>query len=245
MVEILLHRGAEINAPDTDNSNVLQMAPFDGHYRVVQILLDNKADANQRDLQGRTAPYFASAGGHKAIVKTLVQLAVDPCIIDMQERNCLHFAAFSVSTEMVCWFLKEGFDPDLTDRDGWTLMHWAVRGGSVNPIRVLKDAGALSSMEAINQWNPLSVAVYNRREFSVVSTIAAICGTIQSWTASIPTFSSSNLEADSNYGNQINPNVVQRVFCDGCFFVIQNSSVPITLYLILTENSRATISMSL
>jgi hypothetical protein len=218
---MLLDKGAGVNAQGRYYGNALQAASLGGYNQVVQILLDKGADVNAQGRHYGNALQAASSGGHNEVVQMLLDNTAS--ITDMQRRNCLHHAASKGSTDLVTWLLEQGFDPNLTDRDGWTSLHWAAKNRSIETIRILKGAGAASSIEAIKGWTPRSVAVYHHNESSVIPAPNITSGSPQSGPALMPTFSSPVFEID---GDKIIPGVFQGGFyCDGCFLVSQESDV--------------------
>ena len=64
MVQILLNKGADVNAQGGEYGNALQAASSGGHDQVVQILLDKGADVNAQRGKYGNALYVASSGGH-------------------------------------------------------------------------------------------------------------------------------------------------------------------------------------
>ena len=65
VVQLLLDKGADINAQGGFFNNVLQAALYKGHEKVVQLLLNRGADINARRVRYvGTALHAASYGGH-------------------------------------------------------------------------------------------------------------------------------------------------------------------------------------
>jgi uncharacterized protein len=71
IAQLLLAKGAEINAPDDDNATALMDACAYGRKEVVQVLLANKADFSPRTKEGLTALDLANRNGYPEIVKLL------------------------------------------------------------------------------------------------------------------------------------------------------------------------------
>jgi hypothetical protein len=67
MTELLLDKGADLNAQGGHYGNALQAASFGGHEAVVQLLLDNGADLNAQSRYYGNALQAASSGGHEAV----------------------------------------------------------------------------------------------------------------------------------------------------------------------------------
>ena len=111
--------------------------------------------------------------------------------------------------------MKEGFDPNYTDRDGWTSLHWAANNGSLNTIKVLKAAGARSTIEAIKGWTPDSVSIFHHNNHSsfrknAKSELVAEQN-INSLTAAVEFI---------GYECKVRSGIRQKgCYCDGCFLV--------------------------
>jgi ankyrin repeat protein len=78
LVQLLLDKGAEINAKDINNMTPLALAAEQGHEGVVRILLKKGPKLESRDSGiWRTALAHATAEGHLAIVKMLIESGAD------------------------------------------------------------------------------------------------------------------------------------------------------------------------
>ena len=72
VVQILLDRGADINAPSPDGTTALIVAARNGHTDTLQILLDRGADINLRTPEGFSALSAAAAFGQLRNVRLLL-----------------------------------------------------------------------------------------------------------------------------------------------------------------------------
>jgi ankyrin repeat protein len=73
VVELLLAKGANVNAQDGYYGTALQAASRNGHKEIVQILLKNGADVNALGGIYETARQAASENGHEKIVQILLE----------------------------------------------------------------------------------------------------------------------------------------------------------------------------
>lgn len=71
-MNLLLNKGANINAPSYYFGNSLQAASREGHEQTVNLLLDKGADVNAQGGYYSNALQAASLGGHEQIVKLLL-----------------------------------------------------------------------------------------------------------------------------------------------------------------------------
>jgi cytohesin len=73
MVELLLDRGARIDATDRSDETPLHLAVFSGHRRTAGLLLSRGANVNARyGLDRATALHFATKGGNVPMVELLI-----------------------------------------------------------------------------------------------------------------------------------------------------------------------------
>ena len=71
IVRLLLDRGANPEATDSDGETALMLAARRGYDDILQLLLAYHADARRKDSLGRAALYFAYAFGHERAVDVL------------------------------------------------------------------------------------------------------------------------------------------------------------------------------
>ena len=167
MVQLLLDRGAVVDPKSL-------LAALRTGQDVLRILFEHGCHLEQTDTEGRSLCHYACIIGDMKAVEMLIGRGTDLTVTDRQGRNCLHFAAASSnpgSPDVVSTLLKHGFDPNSLDYDDWTPLHWAAKGGVVENIKILEDAGAKFSTEKIGGWTPGDVAVTHDRK--VTSTFNA------------------------------------------------------------------------
>jgi ankyrin repeat domain-containing protein 50 len=76
-VQLLIERGADVNAQGGRYGNALQAASLGGHEKIVQILIKREADVNAQGGDYVNALQAASAGGHEKIVQILIERGAD------------------------------------------------------------------------------------------------------------------------------------------------------------------------
>jgi Ankyrin repeats (3 copies) len=77
IVELLLNRGADVNAQGGHYGNALQAASYGGHEKIVELLLKRGADVNTQGGEYGNALQAASYGGHEKIVELLLNRGAD------------------------------------------------------------------------------------------------------------------------------------------------------------------------
>ena len=73
VAQLLLAKGADVNAKDEDGYTALINASAYGHKEVVQLLLAKKADVNSKANNGTTALSIASRNGYNEIKELLIR----------------------------------------------------------------------------------------------------------------------------------------------------------------------------
>ncbi|XP_014245998.1 integrin-linked protein kinase [Cimex lectularius] len=72
IVELLISRGARINATNMGDDTPLHLAAAHGHKDIVRVLLFNKADVNFSNEHGNTPLHYASFWGYQQLAEDLV-----------------------------------------------------------------------------------------------------------------------------------------------------------------------------
>ena len=107
MVQLLLDKGADINAQGGEYGNALQAASFNNNEKVVQLLLDKGANINAQGGEYGNALQAASAsyGECKEVVQLLLDNGADVNAQSEEYGNALQ-AALSYGREDVAQLLR-------------------------------------------------------------------------------------------------------------------------------------------
>jgi len=101
VVELLVDKGANLDAQDKLGWTALQRAADNGHGEVVKLLVEKGANLEAQDTYGRTALHLAAQGGHGEVVKLLVEKGANLEAQDTYGRTALHLAAQGGHGEVV------------------------------------------------------------------------------------------------------------------------------------------------
>ncbi|MEE2635616.1 MAG: ankyrin repeat domain-containing protein [Acidobacteriota bacterium] len=149
IVESLLEAGADPKTSQPEGETVLMTAARTGNIEVVRLLVDRGADVDTREtFRGQTATMWAAAEGHTDVVRLLVRHGADiytrstfPARIDIRR----------MSRRAIRAERPEGLTPIL----------FAVRGGHIETVLALLDAGAGVNDTAPSGYSLLHLAIMN------------------------------------------------------------------------------------
>ena len=121
LVEFLLDKGANPNAPDNDGKTALHIAAAEGcPQKFVEFLLEKGANPNARDNDGKTALHIAVINNHFEIVASLLEKGAALNICDNDGKTALHRAVIKNHFKIVASLLEKGAEPNICDTDGKT-----------------------------------------------------------------------------------------------------------------------------
>ncbi len=159
--QILIHRGADVNAVGGDGKDALELALFNGSYDVASLLIDNHANVNHADAQ-RFTPLFWAVDRRNMetppnfpwmvttdplpLIEKLLNAGANPnAIVNNTPRarmrdgsprivfgTALMRAAFSGDLTLVKLLLAHGADPHIVSKDNETSLMAACGTGFIN-----------------------------------------------------------------------------------------------------------------
>jgi predicted nucleic acid-binding Zn-ribbon protein len=107
-VKLLLDKGVDVNAKDTEGWTVLMYASEYGHTEIVKLLLESGADVNAKTEYGNTALICASVNGYTEIVKMLLEAGADVNVKSECGYTALMYASEDGHKDMVKLLLENG-----------------------------------------------------------------------------------------------------------------------------------------
>ncbi|GEM_PF-594365 len=170
MVQLLLEKGADVQAKDMNGATASDHAATKGHAEIVQllkgesvpnnriisaasngntdlvqILLTAGANVNTKDTEGRTVLMLAVSHGHFFTAKVLLDRGADVNAKSNTGLTSLMYAAMNGDTSIVQALLAKKADVNAKNNKGETAIIYAK--GNHYIIKLLKDAGAKEPQE--------------------------------------------------------------------------------------------------
>ncbi|KAJ5675431.1 hypothetical protein N7462_008328 [Penicillium macrosclerotiorum] len=160
IVQILLERGADVNAQGGDYGTALCAASFCGYDQIVQILLEQGADVNAQGGDYGTALYAASCRGHDQIVQILLEQGADINAQGGDYGTALYAASFYGYDQIVQILLERGADVNAQGGDYGTALYAASCYGHDQIVQILLEQGADVNAEGGDYGTALCAASF-------------------------------------------------------------------------------------
>ena len=142
VLQILIGKGAEVNARGTFDCNALQAASRNGHYSIVQLLLDKGAEVNVRDGGYGSALQEASRQGHASVVQMLLNAGADINAQGGKYGSSLEVASRQGHISVVQLLLDNGANVNGHGNGYGSALEAASERGHVPVVQLLLDNGA-------------------------------------------------------------------------------------------------------
>jgi len=151
VIKLLISRGADVKAEDTDlGLTKLHMVCGSGDIDVAELLIASGADVNAKPakggMYGRTPLHFAAIYGHRDIASLLISKGADIHAVcpwgSDHGQTALHLAARTGQVEVVEYLLAEGLDVNVRDSKGQTALDLAKKQNHTEVIELLRKHGA-------------------------------------------------------------------------------------------------------
>lgn len=168
IVELLLEKGADLNAKDYFGNNALLSAASSGQDKVIELLLGAPYNADievQRtgtgDRRGFTPLMMAVRSGKLSAMKMLLAYDANSDAVNLAGDRLLHIAAEMNRLKTIELLVRNGAQiVTINEQTGDTALHCAVRKGSLDVATYLIDISDLLLIaENKKKQTPLTLAV--------------------------------------------------------------------------------------
>ena len=166
IVQLLLSKGASIEATDKDNHSPLHLAAWNGHISTMELLLSKGASIAKRAsiavmMHDNDTPLHCAAWyGHTSTVELLLSKGTSIEATDKYNDTPLHSAARRGNNSTVELLLSKGASIEAMNSFNDTPLHCAAQDSHTSTVELLLSKGA--SIEATNNFNdtPLHLATW-------------------------------------------------------------------------------------
>lgn len=138
--QVLLERGVDIAAKDSDGNTALMFAVKNGNFDMAELLINNKADANEKNKNGDTLLLVAAANGYTSIVDLLLKAGA---VVDEKSKagNTPFIVAVSRGAVEITRLLAEaGANPDQSDNKGRSALTLAQYQEYTEIAKIIQEA---------------------------------------------------------------------------------------------------------
>ncbi|CRG89394.1 hypothetical protein PISL3812_06430 [Talaromyces islandicus] len=167
VLQLLISRGADVNAIDNRKRNILHNLAADKQCDwgddVVNMLLRSTCNVDARDELGRTPLHWACATGKTHFAELLLQCPhgcpstyIDS--VDLRNKTALHIATAHDREDVVELLVENNADVNARSDGGWTPLHNASDKGFKNIVQLLIKEGADVNSQLLNGITPLHLA---------------------------------------------------------------------------------------
>jgi ankyrin repeat protein len=156
IVNVLLHRGADINrANEIDRSFPLLAAATNGHLEVTRALINAGANVNRTDKFGWSPLTWACNNNHEAVVRLLLDSEAGPNLANTHGSTPAMCAAYTGNLQILTMLKEAGADLDQSNRNGESPMLVTARAGLHRSVRALVKHGANPEKSDFSGNSPL------------------------------------------------------------------------------------------
>lgn len=163
MLALLIERGADVNAKDTEGRTPLCRAACTGNLQMVESLMSHGAVLDDR-------VFLAAVDACKPeVVKFLIAKGANVLAVDERGNTALHYAAHSIG-EITQILLQAGIAPNCVNNEGYTPLMSAASIGNIEVVKTLLAANA-DAAHRLKDGKPLIVIAVESGNEEVVKAL--------------------------------------------------------------------------
>ena len=144
MVELILSKGADVNAQNESGKTALMLAAFGGKVNIIKELRNNGATYEKVDKSGCTVLHYAVDGGNLDSIQWFLMDGVEVNARDTASgwTPLLRAASVGGNKDIAELLIKFKADINILDKDNKNALMIAVINGNQPFVQVLVEAGA-------------------------------------------------------------------------------------------------------
>uniref|UniRef100_A0A8D3D5A3 non-specific serine/threonine protein kinase n=1 Tax=Scophthalmus maximus TaxID=52904 RepID=A0A8D3D5A3_SCOMX len=137
IIEVLMRKGADIQAHDKSGTNAIYYAARHGHVETLKFLNGKKCPLDVQDKSGETALHVAARYGNVDVVNYLCSIRANPDLSDREQETPLHCAAWHGYSAVARALCQSGCNVDAKNREGESPLLTASARGFVDIVECL------------------------------------------------------------------------------------------------------------
>lgn len=146
MVQLLLSKGADVNARNSIGRTVLMMLDDDATSDLVWDLINAGAKVNDQDDGGDTALISIATVNNPEALKALIEAGAKVDLTNKEGQSALMMAASENCVNNVRALILAGSDLNAKDKEGKTAFTYALEGEHKGVLRFLRSRGAVETL---------------------------------------------------------------------------------------------------
>ncbi|XP_068915792.1 uncharacterized protein [Tenebrio molitor] len=157
-VQILIEKGASVNAVTADNETPLHWASESRNLETVELLIEKGASVNAVTNDNKTPLHCASEFGDLQTVELLIEKGASVNAVTTDNKTPLHWASERGNLETVALLIEKGASVNAVTTDNKTPLHWASASGNLETVELLIEKGASVNAVTNDNKTPLHCA---------------------------------------------------------------------------------------
>ncbi|KAK1792357.1 hypothetical protein P4O66_012316, partial [Electrophorus voltai] len=142
IIDVLMKKGAEIQALDKSGANAIYYAARNGHVQTLKFLHEKKCPLDIQDKSGETALHVAARYGNVDVVQYLCSIRANPNLTDREQEVPLHCAAWHGYSAVARVLCEAGCNVNARNREGESPLLTASARGFRDIAECLLEHGA-------------------------------------------------------------------------------------------------------
>uniref|UniRef100_A0A673NP42 non-specific serine/threonine protein kinase n=1 Tax=Sinocyclocheilus rhinocerous TaxID=307959 RepID=A0A673NP42_9TELE len=142
IIDVLMKKGAEIQAFDKTGATAIYHAARHGHVGTLRFLHEKKCPLDIQDKSGETALHVAARYGNVDVVQYLCSIHANPDLVDREQETPLHCAAWHGYSAVARALCEAGCDVNARNREGESPLLTASARGFKDIVECLLEHGA-------------------------------------------------------------------------------------------------------
>jgi ankyrin repeat protein len=158
IAELLINKGASVNALATNNETPLHWAADRGNSETVALLIEKGASVNALTTSNETPLHRAALSGNLETVALLIEKGASVNAITTDYQTPLHWVAQSGNLETVALLIEKGASVNAVATNNETPLHRATLSGTSETVALLIEKGASVNAVTTDYQTPLHLA---------------------------------------------------------------------------------------